>query len=604
MPDSDTITSMGVRRLGAVALAARLPVRGPACLAVRGPACLRVRGPACLGVRGPACLRVRGPACLAVRRPAPIPVRWAAALAAAVLMVAGCTTTTGHSNTTPARQPNGRSTIHNGAGTAPFPAAENRLRGTWHWHIRRLGGPNAIQGFADRTSVLAGKSFGLYISTTSASYRVQAFRMGWYHGAQARQVWRSRPIRGHQQARARVRRGTRMVTAPWRRSLTVSTAGWPQGAYLLRLDAAGGTQRYVPITVRSPSTAGKVVLLLGVTTWQAYNLWGGYSLYSGPGGVGDRAYAVSFDRPYLGNGANLFLSFDQPPIALAEHTPGVPLAYETDVDLAEHPGLLRGARAVISLGHDEYYSGAMRHALLRARDAGTNLAFLGANAMYRHIRFASSGFGRDRVQICYKNATIDPKYRHNKAATTQNWRDPPDPRPESVITGVFYECNPVNAAYVVFDPKSWIFAGTHVHRGTSFRGLVGPEYDRVNLAVPFPRPLTVLAHSRLTCDGKRTFSDSAYYTVPSGAGVFASGTMRWVCAMRVPHCLHGVNRAARAFVDRATQNLLRAFAVGPAGRRHPARGNLAVVRLARGHATRGPEVARRADLAGSARGFR
>ena len=73
---------------------------------------------------------------------------------------------------------------------------------------------------------------------------------------------------------------------------------------------------------------------------------------------------------------------------MAERT-GVPLAYETDVDLDQHPGLLAGARAVISLGHDEYYSLAMRNALVQARDAGTNLAFLGANAIYRHIRFAA-----------------------------------------------------------------------------------------------------------------------------------------------------------------------------------------------------------------------
>ncbi len=40
-----------------------------------------------------------------------------------------------------------------------------------------------------------------------------------------------------------------------------------------------------------------------VTTWQAYNLWGSYSLYYGPDATGrpafaNRARAVSFDRPY------------------------------------------------------------------------------------------------------------------------------------------------------------------------------------------------------------------------------------------------------------------------------------------------------------------
>ena len=143
---------------------------------------------------------------------------------------------------------------------------------------------------------------------------------------------------------------------------------------------------------------------------------------------------------------------------------------------------------------------------------------------------------------------------------------------------MFYECNPVSAPWVVYDPSNWIFAGTGAYRGERFPGMVGPEYDRLNPAVPFPRPMQVLAHSPLTCDGFATYSDSVYYTVASGAGVFASGTMRWVCAMRGPSCGHGLTRAAERFVDRATQNLLRAFAAGPAGRTHPAQDNVAQVK--------------------------
>jgi hypothetical protein len=456
----------------------------------------------------------------------------------------------------------------------PFPVAENERPGTSAWRITDLGAADAIEGYADQQSVLPGQSFRLYVSTTARSFRVDAFRFGWYSGRQARLVWTSAQVRGQRQTAVRIAPGTRMVTAPWRPSLTVSTAGWPPGSYLLRLDAAGGAGRYVPITVRSASTAGAVVILNDNTTWQAYNAWGGYSLYQGPDGLpSGRGYAVSFDRPYDQDGAGRFLFFDQSAIALAERT-GVPLAYETDVDLDQHPGLLAGARAVITLGHDEYYSRAMRSALLAARDAGTNLAFLGANAIYRHIRFGAW----DRVIICYKAAAIDPLAGHDNAQTTQQWRDSPDPRPESVITGVFYECNPVSAPWVVYDPSSWIFAGTGARKGERFDGMVGPEYDRLDPAVPFPRPLQVLAHSPLTCDGFSTFADSAYYTVASGAGVFASGTMRWVCAMRGPSCGHGLTRAAERFVDRATQNLLRAFAAGPAGRRYPARDNLAQVK--------------------------
>ena len=499
----------------------------------------------------------------------------AAALAVAgavTLAAAACTSTAtaqhGSASPSPATSALSRTTAR------PFPVAENKRPGTSAWRITDLGAPGAIDGYADRQSVLPGQSFRLYVSTTAKSFRVKAFRFGWYQGHKARLVWTSQPTAGLRQATVNIVPGTHMVTAPWHPSLTIGTEDWPPGSYLLRLDASSGAERYVPITVRSASTAGAVVILNDNTTWQAYNTWGGYSLYQGPDGLPrDRGYAVSFDRPYDGDGAVRFLAFDQAAIALAEKT-GVPLAYETDVDIDQHPGLLAGARAVITLGHDEYYSLAMRHALTRARNAGTNLAFLGANAIYRHIRFADG----DRVIICYKDAAIDPLFGQDNAATTQQWRDPPDPRPESVITGVFYECNPVSAPWVVYDPSSWIFAGTGARKDERFAGLVGPEYDRLNPSVPFPRPMQVLAHSPLTCDGFSTFSDTVYYTVSSGAGVFASGTMRWVCAMRGPYCGHGLTRAAERFVDRATQNLLRAFAAGPAGRIHPARDNVARVK--------------------------
>ena len=275
-------------------------------------------------------------------------------------------------------------------------------------HTRGRGAPDAIEGYASAVSVLPGQSFRLYVSTTAPEFRVIAFRVGWYGGREARRVWASPALAGRVQPPATRSPATRMVVARWHPSLTIGTSDWKPGAYLLRLDASRGAQRYVPLTVRSPRTAGRVVLLEGVTTWQAYNLWGGYDLYSGPHGFDDRSFAVSFDRPYdaVGSGATWFLSFDQPPIVVAERT-GLPLAYETDVDLDEHPGLLAGARAVISLGHDEYYSAAMRTALLRARQVGTNIAFLGANAMYRHIRFASSCLGPDRTEIAYKVARLD-----------------------------------------------------------------------------------------------------------------------------------------------------------------------------------------------------
>ncbi|MEV4070517.1 N,N-dimethylformamidase beta subunit family domain-containing protein [Nonomuraea fuscirosea] len=400
------------------------------------------------------------------------------------------------------------------------------------WRITRHGAEHEIEGYADRVSVLPGERFGLRVSTTAPRFTASAFRMG----ANPAKVWQSERVKGTRQAPMRLVRGT-VSAAHWTPSLTVDTTGWAEGAYLIRLDASTGAQRYVPITVRSASTAGRVVIVNAVTTWQAYNLWGGRSLYKGPSGYADRSRAVSFDRPYDGTGARLFLDFEKEALAVAEAS-GVPLAYLTSLDL--EPGALDGARAVVSLGHDEYWSPAMRQVVTRARDRGTNLAFLGANAVY--WRIAVDG----RKVVCDKEDDC-PLWRASK--------------PESALVGQMYDCFPAEGVYRVTRPGHWIFAGT---KGRSFPGMVGVETDRVSRGSP--RDVQVLAESPFSCGGRASVTHSTYYTAPSGAGVFASGTMRWVCALRGSRCGHGVTGAAAAFTRRATTNLLTRFAAGPAGK--------------------------------------
>ena len=84
---------------------------------------------------------------------------------------------------------------------------------------------------------------------------------------------------------------TRTVVAPWRRSLLIDTTGWPEGYYVLKLETGSGAQTQVPYIVSSRSAEGTVALVAPVTTWQAYNAWGGYSLYEGPDGTA-RSWAV------------------------------------------------------------------------------------------------------------------------------------------------------------------------------------------------------------------------------------------------------------------------------------------------------------------------
>jgi hypothetical protein len=103
---------------------------------------------------------------------------------------------------------------------------------------------------------------------------------------------------------------------------------------------------------------------------------------------------------------------------------------------------------------------------------------------------------------------------------------------------------------------------------------VGSEYDRVNRGAPTPRGIEVLTHSPVRCRGIRSFSDSAYYTEPSGAGVFAAGTSRWVAALDQTCAGCVTTPVGSTLVTAVTTRLLTAMALGPLGLSHPGVGNL------------------------------
>jgi hypothetical protein len=451
---------------------------------------------------------------------------------------------------------------------------ENSRPGDPDWWISQQGAPDAMMGYAGQASVRPGEPVQLYVSTTSRDFKVKAFRVGWYDGDLARKVWESPSVTGRRQRRPSRAKATNTVHTNWGVSLELPTDDWPEGAYLLRLDGDTG-QRYVPVTVRSASAAGRVVLKNSVSTWQAYNTWGGYDLYTGPTGqYGDRALVVSLDRPYDQDGAVLFMAYERKVINLAERL-GLPLAYLTSAEIATDPHALDGASALFSLGHDEYWTPQERANVTAARDAGVNVAFLGANAMFRRVRLEPTKLGPNRQVVCYKSSyRQDPLYGKDNALVTNDFREPPHPNPESSLTGTLYEGFPAVADYVVASPDAWMFAGTGAGKGRRFPNMVGIEYDRVNPCYPVPRPIEVLSHSPLTCNGVHSYADSAYYTHPGGAGVFNAGTMRWVEAFAAPFYDWGLTKSCGQFTRRVTANILRAFADGPAAEKYPARDNL------------------------------
>jgi len=183
--------------------------------------------------------------------------------------------------------------------------------------------------------------------------------------------------------------------------------------------------------------------------------------------------------------------------------------------------------------------------------------------------------------VDYKIASEDPLDGIDNKAVTADWPYGPDPQPEGALVGPSYDCFVrQTAAGVVVDPTNFLLRGTGATDGEQLPGLIGPEVDRVVPAEWTPRPMEILLHSPFECPPAVSSSaDATYYTAASGAGVFDAGTMDWPCAMR-GSC--GATVETRAFVTKVTDNILTAFARGPAGRLHPATDNVdAVLHVAR-----------------------
>ncbi|WP_291521936.1 N,N-dimethylformamidase beta subunit family domain-containing protein [Branchiibius sp. NY16-3462-2] len=455
--------------------------------------------------------------------------------------------------------------------------AENAKPGTSAWGLpgQDWASDTQLAGWVDHSSIRPGTALKLHVTSTEHSYTATAYRLGWYGGKKGRQIWKSAALRGTVQPTCAVRANRMVDCSKWSVATTIPTTNWPEGLYLIKLLGADGKGKYVPLTVRSASTRGRLALVNADATYQAYNAYGGYSVYHGKQGFGDRAYTVSFDRPYDRSGARYVTAGEQEITGEAERL-GLPLAYVTDTDISAYSHLLDGALGVVSPNHDEYWDTAMRDSYQAARNRGTNLAFLGANAEYWRVRFEAG----NRHMTTYKSPSLDPVA--NDRTTTNLWRSAPYPRPEAALTGLMYECFPARAGFKVFDPSFFLFAGTGAKQGSTYPGVVGVEIDRaypVNSKTQTPSNLQVVGHSPAQCANKgMTFSDFSYYTVPSGAGVVATGSMQWAVGINQTNGPTGITAASSAFVTTVTGNLLRAMSQGPMGKAHPAKGNLSVIK--------------------------
>ena len=477
------------------------------------------------------------------------------------------------------------------SGPAPASAAdnpiviENQQPGTSEWQGSNVTWTNdaagQMKGYASATSVNKGENITFYVSVNPAqSYTIDVYRVGWYQGLGGRLMQHIGPIQGTSQPTCPMDATTGMIACNWSPTYTLATqSSWTSGIYLALLTNAQGFQNYIVFTVRDDNRVAALMYQQSVTTYQAYNDYPhdkatGKSLYEfnsyGATTVTGttRAAKVSFDRPYAddgtGNAGQSFLSWEINFVRWMEKT-GYDVTYSTDIDTHTNGGRILNYRGFLSVGHDEYWSKPMYDAVQSARDAGVNLGFFGANAVFWQVRFEASSSGvPNRVLVCYKDASIDPVADSN--LKTVKWRDSPGPnRPEQALIGIqFVNAFSENIPYIVANSGNWVYAGTGFADGDSVPGIVGYEVDRSFSEYPQPNAVSgsyaLLSHSPFTVSGSQDYANSSVYQAPSGAWVFATGTISWSWALDN----YGGRNLVDARIQQTTANVLDRFVVSAA----------------------------------------
>ncbi|MBE9014660.1 DUF4082 domain-containing protein [Chroococcidiopsidales cyanobacterium LEGE 13417] len=441
-------------------------------------------------------------------------------------------------------------------------AAENCLTGnpSTEWDISGVG-DTSIQGFASDISVNRGETVNFKIKTNATSYRLDIYRMGYYRGMGARKVTtvqvlnrpQSQPNCLNDGATGLVDCGNWAVSASW--AVPTNAVSGIYFAKLVRTDTGGAS--HIVFIVRDDAGTSDLLFQTADTTWQAYNNYGGNSLYTGSP-VG-RAYKVSYNRPFntrvVDGGQDWLFATEYPMVRWLEAN-GYNVSYFTGVDSDRYGSLIRNHKIFLSVGHDEYWSAGQRANVEAARDRGVNLAFFSGNEVYWKTRWenAIDGSGTSyRTLVAYKETVANAKIDPQPGIWTGTWRDPrfsppaDGGRPENALTGTLFTVNDgATTAMKVpeADGKMRFWRNTSVatlspgSTATLSDRTLGYEWDE-DIDNGF-RPAGLIRMSTTTVENAPVLQDYGsrfgrarathhltLYKHNSGALVFGAGTVQW-----------------------------------------------------------------------------
>jgi methionine-rich copper-binding protein CopC len=354
-------------------------------------------------------------------------------------------------------------TLLSGGAVNPI-VAENQLAGTPQsvWDVSGAGDAT-VQGFATDISYNVGQTASFKINDTAAApYHLNIYRMGYYGGAGARLVAtidssqtqhtvQPNPITNN--AVGLVDAGNWSVSATW--AIPTTAVSGIYFADVVRDDTGGKSM--IVFVVRNDASHSDLLFQTSDATWEAYNSWGGSSLYHTTLSGLDRAYQVSYNRPFndratqSGDGYTNWLMYDEYPMVRFLEANGYDVSYFTDVDADRSGTLIQNHKAWMDVGHDEYWSANEYNNVQAARDAGVNLAFFSGNEIFWKTYLSPSIDGTNtanRTLVTYKethaNAITDPNH---PGTWTGAWADPrfnsvTDPHnPQNALSGTLFTVN-------------------------------------------------------------------------------------------------------------------------------------------------------------------
>ena len=341
-------------------------------------------------------------------------------------------------------------------------------------------------GYTDRSSYLPGDDIAFHLSSNAGKLSLKVARLGMLEEVVHEQT--DIPVAEHAIPDRASSHGCN-----WPKTTTVKIPSeWKSGYYKAVLNAEKDDKKitstlFFIVRAAEPGSTSRILLQLSTNTYNAYTNWGGHSLYAYHDRDGVQGHRVSFDRPQ----SSQFENWEGPFVRWAESN-GYVLEYAANSDLEFHPEMLSQYKLVLSVGHDEYWSSAMRDHLERYIADGGNVAFFSGNTCCWQVRSEDNG----RALTCWKQwFNGDPLFRTDRENLLSTlWSHHLVKRPENQLTGVGFLWGGYHrshgqfmdgpASYEVHRPDHWLFAGTELKRGDRFGGkdtIVGYECDGCEL---------------------------------------------------------------------------------------------------------------------------